>query len=153
MSGTVMIAEVLLRLVIATAAGALIGIYFELTDRPGGLSTHVLTAVGATLFCLSALRASEGSKDAVHAIQGIASGVGFIGAAAVLRQGTSVRGITTAASIWITAAVGCIAGLGAKGPAIVCAVFVAALIHVVYRAADALKRFRHRERSETPDAQ
>src|SRR5689334_9799988 len=132
-----MIAEVVLRLVIATAGGALIGLHFELTDRPGGLPTHVLTAVGATLFCVSALQATEGTKDAVRAIQGIASGVGFIGAAAVLRQGASVTGITTAASIWITAAVGCMVGFGAKRLGVICAVFVAALIHVVYRVSEA----------------
>lgn len=146
------IAEVLLRLVIATVAGALIGLHFELTNRPGGLPTHVLTAVGATLFCISALQATEGTKDAVRAIQGIASGVGFIGAASVLRQGTTVQGITTAASIWITAAVGCMAGFGAKRLAVVCAVFVAILTHGVYKVSDALKRIKHRAHSETPDA-
>lgn len=152
MEGETLISEVLLRLLIATVAGALIGIHFELTDRPGGLPTHVLTAVGATLFCTSALQATAGTKDAVRAIQGIASGVGFIGAASVLRTGATVHGITTAASIWITAAVGCMIGFGAKMTAAVCSVFVAILIRVVYKVSDALKRLRHREHNEIPGA-
>ena len=70
-------------------------------------------AMGAALFCLSALRlAGDKPTDAIHAIQGIASGVGFIGAAAVLRNAGTVRGLANAASIWIVAAIGCFAAIG-----------------------------------------
>ncbi|HVJ21814.1 MAG TPA: MgtC/SapB family protein [Polyangiaceae bacterium] len=104
---------VLFRLLVAAACGVAVGLPAELGHRPGGIRTHALAAMGAALFCLSALRlAGDKPTDAIHAIQGIASGVGFIGAAAVLRNAGTVRGLANAASIWIVAAIGCFAAIG-----------------------------------------
>src|SRR5689334_12080783 len=91
-------------LVAAGLAGGFLGAHYEYRRRPGGLRTHFVTAVGAAVFCIALLPADPG-----RAVQGVASGVGFIGAAAVLRNAASVRGITAAASVWTAAALGCIA--------------------------------------------
>jgi putative Mg2+ transporter-C (MgtC) family protein len=109
-----------LRLLAAVLAGALLG----LPDwrKPGGLRTHVLVAVGAALFCVTGSRLVGGDKaDLMRVLQGITSGVGFVGAATVLKQGNSVRGINVAASIWATAAVGCDVGLGDQAVALLLA--------------------------------
>jgi putative Mg2+ transporter-C (MgtC) family protein len=104
--------DLVLRLFVAALCGGAIGLQTELRDRPGGFRTHLLTAVGAATFCGTAASVADSPSDALRVVQGIASGVGFIGAAAVLRDSGRVRGTATAASLWITAAVGCQAGLG-----------------------------------------
>ena len=116
--------DMMLRLVIAAVCGAVVGLPVELRGRPGGLRTHTLATVGAATFCMAASSVMKDASDATRVIQGIASGVGFIGAAAVLRESGRVRGIATAASLWITAAIGCEAGLGYRGVALAVAGFV-----------------------------
>jgi len=117
--------DVLQRLSAAVICGAVMGLHIGLTGLPGGLRTHILTTVGAALFCVTSQRLAGGGIEALRAVQGIASGVGFIGAAAVLREGRSVRGIATGASLWIAAAVGCSAGFGDSLLAVTVASFVA----------------------------
>jgi putative Mg2+ transporter-C (MgtC) family protein len=119
--------DISLRLFIAALCGGAIGLQVELRERPGGLRTHMLTTVGATAFCLTGISVSPGQTDALRIIQGVASGVGFIGAAAVLREAGHVRGTATAASLWITAAIGCQAALGSVVIAVVLAIFTAGL--------------------------
>lgn len=120
----------LVRLVVAACGGAIIGLHFERRQQPGGLGTHVLTALGAALYCVVALQVAGNSGDVLRALQGIASGVGFIGGAAVLRHAGEVKGVRTAASIWIAAAIGCAAGVGEWLLALVVAGF-AALVNVL----------------------
>lgn len=103
--------DLLLRLGLAALCGAVAGLQVELRERPGGLHAHMLTAVGAAGFCATAAGVTE-TDEVIRVIQGVTSGVGFIGAAAVLRESGRVRGTATAASLWITAAAGCAAGLG-----------------------------------------
>jgi len=119
--------EVLLHLSVAVLCGAMMGLHTDLRGRPGGLRTHVLTTVGAALFCITSQRLAGESVEALRAVQGVASGVGFIGAAAVLRHGRSVRGIATGASLWIAGAVGCSAGFGDSVVAITVASFTAVI--------------------------
>ncbi len=103
----------LVRLAAAAVAGGAVGFHFELQDRPGGLRTHTLTTLGAALFCMTIARVDGATASEIsRVIQGIASGVGFIGAAAVLRRAGHVHGVSTAASLWIVAAIGCEAGVG-----------------------------------------
>jgi putative Mg2+ transporter-C (MgtC) family protein len=116
---------VLLRLSVAVVCGAVMGLHIGLMGKPGGLRTHILTTVGAALFCVTSQRLGGDSPEVLRAVQGIASGVGFIGAATVLRHGRSVRGIATGASLWIAAAVGCSAGFGDSILALAVAAFVA----------------------------
>jgi putative Mg2+ transporter-C (MgtC) family protein len=120
--------DIALRLFCAVIAGAIIGIHFEIRERPGGLRTHMLATFGAALFCVIGARVTEGhGYEAVRVVQGVISGIGFIGAATVLRREGGVTGITTAASIWVSAAVGCAAGFGEYILALVLAPLVAFL--------------------------
>jgi putative Mg2+ transporter-C (MgtC) family protein len=108
-------AEVLLRLFVAAALGGAIGLERELRERQAGLRTHLVVSVGSGLFTLvSAYGFSDfGSRvDPTRIAAQIVSGIGFLGAGAIIRQGLSVRGLTTAASLWLVAAIGMAAGAG-----------------------------------------
>ncbi|MCK8501529.1 MgtC/SapB family protein [Myxococcus fulvus] len=102
--------EILVRLLVAGGAGIVLGLPYR--KRPGGVRTHYLVTLGAALFCTSGANLMATPGEALRIIQGVASGIGFVGAASVLKRGSAIFGITTAASIWIAAAVGCEAALG-----------------------------------------
>jgi putative Mg2+ transporter-C (MgtC) family protein len=107
--------EVLLRLFVAAALGGAIGVERELRERQAGLRTHLVVSVGAALFTLVSAYGFEsfGNKvDPTRIAAQIVSGIGFLGAGAIIRQGLSVRGLTTAASLWLVAAIGMAAGAG-----------------------------------------
>lgn len=107
--------NILLRLVAAVAVGAIIGLDRELRGKPAGLRTLALVALGSAVFVITAVDSGGGrSFDAgSRAIQGVVTGVGFLGAGAILRgdHESSVRGLTTAASIWLASATGIACGL------------------------------------------
>lgn len=102
--------EILLRLLLATLAGGLIGLEREIVHRPAGIRTHMLVSLGSALFVLVALQAFP--NDVVRIIAGIATGVGFLGAGTIFKAKNEVHGLTTAASIWAVSAVGLAIGLG-----------------------------------------
>ena len=102
--------EIILRLVIAAVASGLIGFEREKVHKPAGLRTLMLVGMGAALFVLVALRTIPG--EVVRIMAGIATGIGFLGAGAIFKDESHVRGLTTAASIWAVAAIGITAGLG-----------------------------------------
>jgi len=112
--------ETLLRLLAAVAAGAVLGWEREKQDKPAGLRTHMLVSMGAAAFMIGAIELSldMGDEnpairlDPMRALAGIIGGVGFLGAGTIIQARGSVRGITTAASIWIAAAVGTSCGMG-----------------------------------------
>jgi len=107
--------EVLLRLFVAAALGGAIGLERELRERQAGLRTHLVVSVGSALFTLvSAYGFSNfGARvDPTRIAAQIVTGIGFLGAGAIIRQGLSVRGLTTAASLWLVAAIGMAAGAG-----------------------------------------
>ena len=99
---------ILARLALAAFLGAFIGLERELRGYPAGVRTVALVALGSALF--TEVSRLMGSEDRIAA--GIVSGIGFLGAGAIIRHGVSVRGLTTAASLWAVAAVGLAAGLG-----------------------------------------
>ena len=102
--------EILLKLVTAVLLGGAVGWQREARDRPAGLRTHVLVCVGATVFALASIHISGRYVDNSRIAAQIASGIGFLGAGTILRHGSEVRGLTTAASLWAVAAIGiCIA--------------------------------------------
>ncbi|MFP2924368.1 MgtC/SapB family protein [Pyxidicoccus sp. 3LG] len=114
------------RLLVAAGAGLTLGLPYR--KRPGGVRTHLLVTLGAALFCTTAVRyAARSDEDVLRVLQGITSGIGFVGAASVIKRGNYILGITTAASIWIAAAVGCEAALGSPLLVIVVAPSIALL--------------------------
>jgi putative Mg2+ transporter-C (MgtC) family protein len=107
--------EVLLRIFVAAALGGAIGLERELRERQAGLRTHLVVSVGAAHFTLVSaygFHTFEGKVDPTRIAAQIASGIGFLGAGAIIRQGLSVRGLTTAASLWLVAAIGMASGAG-----------------------------------------
>jgi putative Mg2+ transporter-C (MgtC) family protein len=107
--------EVLLRLFVAAALGGAIGLERELRERQAGLRTHLVVSVGSALFTLVSaygFHNFDGKVDPTRIAAQIVSGIGFLGAGAIIRQGLSVRGLTTAASLWLVAAIGMASGAG-----------------------------------------
>ncbi len=102
------------RLLCAAVLGGMIGWEREAKGRSAGLRTHMLVSVGAALFMMAPLLAETDLGSMTRVIQGIVQGIGFLGAGAILRheRGHRVEGLTTAAGIWLTAAVGMTAGMG-----------------------------------------
>ena len=98
-----------LRLLLAAALGAAIGLEREVRQKPAGLRTNILIAVGSALFAILSVRIG-GSPDRVAAQ--VVTGVGFLGAGAIMRGRTSIYGLTTAATIWVNSAIGMATGLG-----------------------------------------
>lgn len=106
--------QMLLRLGAAAGFGLIIGIEREVPHRAAGMRTHVLVALGSALFVLASLEAGATINDSSRVIQGVVQGIGFLGAGTILKltDKAEVRGLTTAAGIWLTAAVGVTCGLG-----------------------------------------
>lgn len=102
-----------LRLAVAVFLGGIIGAERQVAGQSAGLRTHVLVALGAAVFVLGGITGT-GDPNVTRVVQGVAAGVGFIGAGAILRSSTEdrVRGVTTAGSIWVAAAMGTSAGMG-----------------------------------------
>jgi len=112
-------AEALIRLALAAGLGGAIGIERELRDRYAGLRTHLLVALGSALFTLVSAYAWTDFKfgsgvtyDPTRIAAQVVTGIGFLGAGAIMRQGISVHGLTTAATLWMAAAVGMTAATG-----------------------------------------
>ena len=114
---TISALDVLLRIGLAAALGALVGAEREMRRHAAGIRTHALVAVGAALFTLAGAYgfsdiARSANVDPMRVAAQVASGIGFIGAGAILRHGMTVRGLTTAAALWASAALGVAAGAG-----------------------------------------
>jgi putative Mg2+ transporter-C (MgtC) family protein len=120
-SDAAQVARAGIRLGAAAALGAVVGLQRQRTGKPAGLRTHVLVASGAALFAVIPSELGMTSDGLSRVIQGVATGIGFIGGGAVLKLGAQqeVKGLTTAAGIWMTAGVGVAAGLGLLGIALV----------------------------------
>jgi putative Mg2+ transporter-C (MgtC) family protein len=106
--------HVAVRLVVAAGLGGLIGVERESMGKAAGLRTHMLVALGTALFVLGPAEAGLGEGDQGRIVQGVAAGIGFIGAGTILKREdrNEIQGLTTAASIWLTAAVGVGVALG-----------------------------------------
>ena len=117
--------EDLLKIALAVLAGGFIGIEREFRDKAAGFRTLIFICVGATLFTIFSLRLA-GDKDPTRIAANIVSGVGFLGAGVILREGGRVVGLTTAATIWLTAALGM--GLGGGQYALIGVAVLLALI-------------------------
>jgi putative Mg2+ transporter-C (MgtC) family protein len=101
--------ETFLSLILAVALGAVVGVEREITHKPAGLRTHMLVSLGSCLFTIVSVGFSV---DPARIAAGIVAGIGFIGAGTNWAEKDKVQGITTAASLWATASIGLIAGIG-----------------------------------------
>lgn len=112
--------DTVLRLSVAFFLGGVIGLERELTRKPAGFRTHILISLASALFTLISLSPvfAGPTHDPARVAAQILTGMGFVGAGVVIGYGGQVRGVTTAASLWITAAVGMAAGLGEYGIAV-----------------------------------
>lgn len=107
------IVEILVRLVLALVLGALIGLERESVEKPAGLRTHTLVTLGAALFTLISKEGFFGSgADPARIASNIVVGIGFLGAGTIWRSGVTVTGLTTAATLWTSAAIGTAVGAG-----------------------------------------
>jgi putative Mg2+ transporter-C (MgtC) family protein len=104
--------ELLGRLLLAAVLGGAVGAERELADQPAGLRTHMLLTIGACLFTLVSAYGFGGPADPSRLAAQIVTGIGFLGGGAIVRHGLTVRGVTTAASIWATTAIGVTVGTG-----------------------------------------
>ena len=113
--------QILLRLLAALAAGGIIGLERSFRGRAAGFRTHALVCIASSLLMLitvyeeqwfSALSSTRVVIDPTRMAQGIMTGIGFLGAGVIVKEGLTVRGLTTAASIWVTAAIGILTGIG-----------------------------------------
>ena len=134
------LSEAFLRLALAAALGGAIGLEREYRHKPAGLRTNMLIALGSALFSILSveLGAAAGSPDRIAAQ--VVTGIGFLGAGAILRSGENVHGLTTAATIWVNAAIGMAAGLGSYAVAVV----AAAITLVVLAFLPVMERFAER---------
>lgn len=119
------LADTLLSLVVAFTLGSLIGLERQVRQRTAGLRTNTLVAVGSAVFVDMANRLG-GHEGAVHVVAYVVSGIGFLGAGAIMKEGANVTGLNTAATLWGSAAVGACAGADLMGEAIIAALFVLA---------------------------
>src|SRR6266436_282464 len=119
---------ILVRVLAAVVVGALIGFERTFHGRPAGFRTHALVCIASSLLMLVTVYQSEWMTvvpvdairtDPTRMAQGIMTGIGFLGAGVIFKEGLSIRGLTTAASIWVTAAIGILVGIGFYVPAIV----------------------------------
>jgi putative Mg2+ transporter-C (MgtC) family protein len=147
--------EALLRLVLAAALGGVIGTERELREREAGFRTHMLVALGSALFTIVSAYGfhaflSSGANviraDPTRIAAQIVTGIGFLGAGAIIRQGLSVRGLTTAATLWVVAAIGLAVGAGYySGALITTGLVVLALWPLRVVAYRFVRRFRPEE--------
>ncbi|MFD2517145.1 MgtC/SapB family protein [Salinimicrobium flavum] len=128
--------EFTLRIGAALLAGLFIGIERELRNKNAGLKTNALVALGAAVFVIISLH-FEGDKyvDTTRVLGQVVTGIGFIGAGVILHRGTTVRGLTTAATVWCSAAAGCLAAVGQFMELIVLTVVIV-FVNVFFGALD-----------------
>lgn len=125
--------HVLIRLTAAALLGALIGYQRELAGKPAGIKTHIMATLGTTIFVVACANAGFQSDALSRVIQGIVTGIGFLGAGAILKldEARDIKGLTTAASIWAAAAIGVAVGLGVLGVAIIGAVITVFILTIL----------------------
>lgn len=124
------LAQVLIRLVAAALLGAIVGFQRERAGKPAGLRTHILVALGTTVVVVACSGAGMSMDGLSRVIQGIVTGIGFIGAGSILKlsEERDIQGLTTAAGVWMTAAIGLAVGLGSLGIALLGTLFTVVIL-------------------------
>jgi putative Mg2+ transporter-C (MgtC) family protein len=124
-----------IRMLVAASLGALIGYERESKGRPAGLRTHMLVALGSALFVIVPMQSGMDVDNLSRVLQGLISGIGFLGAGAIIKlaQDREIQGLTTAASIWITASIGLAAGMGRETTALLGTAVTLFVLKVLYK--------------------
>ena len=127
------ITRVTLRLLVAAPLGGLLGYERETQGKSAGMRTHMLVAIGAALFVLIPQQAGASTADLTRVLQGLIAGVGFLGAGAIIlgTKQVDTQGLTTAAGIWVTAAIGVAAGMGRESTAVLSTLVALFVLSVV----------------------
>ncbi len=127
------VTRITLRLLVAATLGGLLGYEREQQGKSAGVRTHMMVAIGAALFVLIHQQAGASSADLSRILQGLIAGVGFLGTGAIIMGNREVetRGLTTAASIWVTAAIGVAAGMGRETTAVLSTLIALLILSVV----------------------
>ncbi|PZQ18705.1 MAG: methyltransferase [Rhodanobacter denitrificans] len=127
--------RVCVRLTIAALLGGLLGFEREQKGKAAGVKTHMLVSLGSAIFVLIPLQAGVQPAELTRVIQGIVSGIGFLGAGTILKADSEerVKGLTTAAGIWMTSAIGMTAGLGHEASAVLCTLLALTIFAVMPR--------------------
>ena len=130
------ITRIVLRLLVAVVLGGMLGYERESVGASAGLRTHMLVSLGSALFVLIPLQAGMKIEDLSRVLQGVTSGIGFLGAGAILKQTdkNDIKGLTTAASVWLTAAIGVAAGMGRETTAVLSALFALVVLAILRQA-------------------
>lgn len=143
--------EFIIRLLAATATGAVVGLEREINNKSAGLRTNTLVSIGAAIYVLISLELlNEGEGDASRIVGQIITGIGFLGAGVILHRGPSVHGLTTAATIWCSAALGCLAALAMYWQLIIAA-FLVLMVNLAFKLTDrwfAGKQVKNKESDE-----
>lgn len=121
---------IVIRLLAATFLGAVLGFQRERAGKPAGLRTHILVSVGTAVVVIACAGAGMDMQGQSRVIQGIVTGIGFIGAGSILKvsEEKDIRGLTTAAGLWLTAAIGVAAGLGTIGIAVMATILASIIL-------------------------
>ena len=135
------VTRVTLRLLIAAILGGVLGYEREKKGKAAGLRTHMLVALGAALFVLIPQQHGMSDADLSRVLQGLVAGVGFLCAGAIIRVGDQgeVKGLTTAAGLWLTAAIGMAAGMGREATAVLCTVLALPVLAVLPKVVQSLQ--------------
>jgi len=130
---TAQITRISLRLLIAATLGGLLGYEREQKGKAAGLRTHMLVALGAALFVLIPQQAGASVADLTRVLQGLVAGVGFLGAGAIImgNRKEETKGMTTAAGLWLTAAIGVAAGMGREATAVLSTFLALVILYVI----------------------
>ena len=144
--------HVLIRLLAAAVLGAVVGFQRERAGKPAGLRTHMLVTLGTAVFVLACSGVGMDHDALSRVIQGIVTGIGFIGAGSILKldRERDIQGLTTAAGVWMTAAVGVAVGLGSLGVALLSTIFTLAILSFAKRF-ERHERHARAERAEPAD--
>jgi putative Mg2+ transporter-C (MgtC) family protein len=144
-------ARITVRLIVAMIFGAVIGIQRERAGKPAGLRTHMLVALGAAVFVIASGEFGMNPDSISRVIQGLVTGIGFLGAGAILKlyDKRAVEGLTTAAGIWMTAALGVAVGLGRFGLALVATLLAWMTLSVVRQMEHILNRGARKSEEDT----
>ncbi len=136
--------DFILRLCAALLAGLFIGFERQWSNKTSGLKTNMLVATGSAIFVLLSIQLTNTTGDVTRIVAQIVTGVGFLGAGVIFREGTSIHGLGSAATIWCSAAIGCLAASGFFLETFLCA-FIVILLNIIMQPIDHWLKQRRKE--------